>query len=77
MWTPQFTAPPRHWIHAIKIIIFIWGHHSPWSIFLEISNNRSVELNLAHNQQRYIPTSFLIPEFVDMRYGTKIRTIHH
>ncbi len=29
MWTSQSTTPARHWIQAIKIIIFDSGHHSP------------------------------------------------
>jgi hypothetical protein len=36
MWTPQSTAPARHWNQAIKSRHHIWGHHSPYSIFVEI-----------------------------------------
>jgi hypothetical protein len=71
MWTLQFTAPARHWIEAIKINIFIRGKTSYTIIDLLIrkkESNRRVELKFH--------ARFLLSNFVDITYGTKIRTIH-
>jgi hypothetical protein len=83
MWTPQSTAPARHWIQAIKIVIFIRRHHSPCSICLEErekSRNRRVDLIRANNGRDIFlnfPARILLPKFVNITYETKIRIIHH
>jgi hypothetical protein len=44
LWILQSKGPARHWIQAIKIIIFIWGHHSSCSICLEERKQEIEEL---------------------------------
>jgi hypothetical protein len=78
MFTPQSTAPTRHWIPAYKIIIIFGDVIRHVRFVWKKERNRRVDLNRAINESRYIPEIPCLISYSEVRgYSILNQDLHH